>query len=156
MEESMSLDVYLILEGAQQLRLQNRIVIRENGMNREISRQEWDARWPGREPVVLTSEVVDDSGEVYSANITHNLNGMATAAGIYEYLWRPDEHGITTAAELIEPLRAGLACLRADPDGFRKFNPPNGWGTYESLVQFVADYLAACERWPDASVYASR
>ena len=42
-----------------------------------------------------------DGAEVYSANITHNLNRMAMEAGIYECLWRPDEHGITKAAQII-------------------------------------------------------
>lgn len=34
---------------------------------------------------------------LYSRNITHNLGRMAQAAGIYECLWRPEEHGITHA-----------------------------------------------------------
>lgn len=27
---------------------------------------------------------------IFSANITHNLNAMAEAAGIYKHLWRPE------------------------------------------------------------------
>lgn len=71
-----------------------------------------------------------DSGEdeVFSANITHNLGQMADAAGIYGCLWRPEECGITTAGEMVEPLRRGLARLRADPEGFSAFNAKNGWG----------------------------
>jgi len=38
---------------------------------------------------------------IFEANITHNLNRMAQAAGIYEALWCPDEIGITKAAQLI-------------------------------------------------------
>ena len=49
-----------------------------------------------------------DGDEVYSRNITHNLNKMAEAAGIYTVLWRPDENGITKAHQCIEPLRTGL------------------------------------------------
>lgn len=94
--------------------------------------------------------------EVYWRNVTHNLGGMADAAGIYKHLWRPDEIGITTAGELIEPLRAGLALLRSEPVRFEAFNPPNGWGTYGGLCEFVADYLAACEANPDATVWVSR
>lgn len=93
---------------------------------------------------------------VYSDNITHNLNRMAREAGIYMHLWRPDEIGITKASELIEPLRAGLALLRAEPERFKRFNPPNGWGDYEGLVGFVANYLSSCEENPDADVEASR
>jgi hypothetical protein len=94
--------------------------------------------------------------EVYWRNITHNLNKMAMEAGIYEYLWRPDELGITKASELIEPLRTGLAVLRSDPARFMKFNPPNGWGNYDNLVAFATEYLEACESNPDAEVSISR
>jgi len=41
---------------------------------------------------------------VYDANITHNLGEMADEAGVYKHLWRPEEIGLTKAAELIEPL----------------------------------------------------
>ncbi len=92
----------------------------------------------------------------YSANITHNLNRMAEEAGIYKHLWRPEEIGITKASQLIEPLSAGLALLKSDPKRFEKHNSPNGWGLYEHFVPFVEEYLAACEKNPDASVSVSR
>ena len=94
--------------------------------------------------------------QVYESNITHNLNDMAKEAGIYMHLWRPEEIGITTAKELIEPLKAGLALLKSDPERFKKFDSPNGWGKYEHFVPFVQDYLNACESNPDAKVEASR
>jgi hypothetical protein len=94
--------------------------------------------------------------EVYSRNITHNLGAMADAAGIYDACWRPDENGITKAAQLIPLLREGLAKLEADPDTYRKHDAPNGWGTYKHFVPFVREYLAACERDPDADVSVSR
>lgn len=97
-----------------------------------------------------------DSECGYWSNITHNLAGMAGEAGIYFHLWRPDELGITTAGELIDPLRAGLALLRSDPSRFEAFNPPNGWGSYRGLCEFVAHYLAACEASPGATVEVSR
>jgi hypothetical protein len=93
---------------------------------------------------------------IYERNITHNLNKMADAAGIYQYLWRPDELRIETASQLIQPLSEGLKRLLADPEKYRQFNPQNGWGRYEDLVKFVADYLAACERDPNALVSVSR
>ncbi len=98
----------------------------------------------------------EEREKYYSRNITHNLNKMAGEAGIYELLWRPDEIGVTKAAQLIESLKAGLAKLESDPERFQKLNPSNGWGSYEGLVTFVRDYLAACEETPEADVYASR
>jgi hypothetical protein len=93
---------------------------------------------------------------LFSANITHNLNGMADEAGIYLYLWRPEEVGVTHARQLIEPLRAGLRRLESDEEDFAKFNPKNGWGSCDGLVAFVREYLRACEEYPDATVEVSR
>ena len=85
-----------------------------------------------------------------------NLNKMAEAAGLYLYLWRPEEVGITKASELIAPLRAGLALLERAPDFYKKFNPPNNWGNYEDLVTFVRRYIEACELHPESRVSACR
>lgn len=93
---------------------------------------------------------------VYDRNITHNLGKMAGEAGIYKHLWRPEEIGITRAIELVEPLRAGLALLRSEPDRFKALNPENGWGSYDDFVEFVRAYLEACEENPDATVSVSR
>jgi hypothetical protein len=95
-------------------------------------------------------------GELFSANITHNLNRMADEAGIYQALWRPEELKIASAGDLIPMLRDGLAQLNADPARFEAFNAANGWGLYEHLVSFVELYLAACEENPRAKVRASR
>lgn len=156
----MSLDVYLTVAGLRQPSNGSGIFIRENGQTKQITRAEWDAKFPDREPVlVLTDTDIDEEGdthEVYSTNITHNLNTMAGKAGIYQHLWRPDEVGIDRAGQLIEPLRAGLELLRSDPERFKVFNPENGWGDYDGLVAFVAEYIGACERWPDAAVGVSR
>lgn len=94
--------------------------------------------------------------EVHSGNITHNLAPMAEEAGIYKHLWHPEEMGITTAQQLIEPLSKGLALLRSDPERFRAFSPENGWGTYDGLVEFVQQYLTACVIDPDAVIEVSR
>jgi hypothetical protein len=94
--------------------------------------------------------------EVYSSNITHNLGRMAEEAGIYQHLWRPEELGITTAAELIEPLSRGLELLLSDPARFRRFDAANGWGTYEHFVLFVRNYLEACRGNPDATIRVCR
>lgn len=54
------------------------------------------------------------------------------------------------------PLRAGLKVLEDDPDRFKEFDAPNGWGVYENLVNFTRAYLKACEDWPEAEVSVSR
>lgn len=147
----MSLDVYL--RGDVEIpETEMKIFIRENGQQREISRKEWDDRFPGREPETCEAQRT----ELYWRNITHNLGEMAREAGIYQHLWRPEELGITKARELVAPLRNGLRELQSDPTKFKAFNPPNGWGDYDGLVAFVRDYLLACERNLDAEIYISR
>lgn len=92
----------------------------------------------------------------YSRNITHNLGMMAQEAGIYQHLWRPEELGIKYATDLIDPLRAGLELLKSDPERFKAFNSPNGWGMYENFIPFVEDYLNACIETPEAVIEVSQ
>jgi hypothetical protein len=149
----MSLDVYLKAPNPFDAGTGPRIFIRENGGTQSISREEWDRRFPGREPVTVET---DETACAYTANITHNLNRMATAAGIYEHLWRPEEIGVTEARQLIAPLEEGVKRLRSNPEHFKTFNPPNGWGTYESLIAFVDAYVLACKAFPSTEVSACR
>lgn len=148
----MSLDVYLTTPG-QPKQIQAKIFIRENGGTREITAEEWNQRFPDREPIIMQPT---ESETVYSSNITHNLAEMAEQAGIYKHLWRPEELGVKTAKELIEPIRVGLSKLVSDPEKFKKFDAKNGWGTYEHFVPWVQQYLEACVAYPDATVEASR
>ena len=98
----------------------------------------------------------DCDHELFSRNITHNLNAMADGAGLYAALWHPEELAINKACELIPLLRAGIARLVADPEHYRKWNASNDWGKYENLVAFVREYLAACEDSPEAMVRVCR
>lgn len=113
----------------------------------------------------------------FDGNITHNLNTMADAAGIYEALWRPyelhkdyrsdktyayqeyrqfEEDHPMYARDIIDKLKEGLEKLKAAPDEYKIYNPSNGWGEYSNLVSFVEEYLEACINHPDARIHASR
>ena len=99
----------------------------------------------------------DESGNtLYERNITHNLNKMADAAGIYEVLWRPEEIGITHAHQVIQPLTDGLIRLVLNKREFEEYNPSNGWVDYKGLVMFCISYLQACKDDPTASISVSR
>ena len=147
----MSLDVYLY-NSTPTVKKGTGVFIRENGSTRELTIDEVKERYPESD----VQEAEYETDEVYSANITHNLNTMAGEAGIYEHLWRPDEINITKAKELIEPLREGLHKLKSEPEKYKAFNPSNGWGSYEGLVRFVSNYLDACYENPEADVSVSR
>ena len=99
---------------------------------------------------------------VYSGNITHNLNSMAAAIvlsnglTLYQILWRPDEHGLKFARDISDLLDEGWNILLSDPDKYKKYDPPNGWGSYEGLCDFVYRYRNACWDNPDAELRVSR
>lgn len=93
---------------------------------------------------------------VFDYNITHNLAEMADKAGIYKHLWRPEELEITLAEQLIAPLQTALKDLEARPQYYKKYNPDNGWGSYEGFVKFVKEYLQACIENPDTEISVSR
>lgn len=96
--------------------------------------------------------------EVYSANITHNLNKMANAVSPYFYqvLWRPEDLNMVHAEDLIHELRKGVSKLACAPSHYKQFDSPNGWGLYENFVPFVINYIEACEKFPKATVKVSR
>lgn len=104
----------------------------------------------------LDVSLVENDLCVYDANITHNLTRMADKAGIYEFLWRPEDIGITHAKQLIEPLTDGVTLLATEKARFEAFNSPNGWGTWEHFLLFCARYLQACKDYPEALVQVSR
>jgi len=106
--------------------------------------------------VYLSIKTQKSEVSVYSANITHNLGAMATYAGLYDCLWRPDEHEMEYAHQIIAPLKKGLTLLVTDRKHYESFNPSNGWGDYDGLVSFVMEYLKACEEYPEAKIRVSR
>jgi len=96
---------------------------------------------------------------VYSANITHNLGKMASEVKLsngmtlYDILWRPDEQkGLKCAKDISELLDEGWNILLSDPEKFKKFEPDNGWGSYEGLEKFVYNYRNACWDNPEAEL----
>jgi hypothetical protein len=152
----MSLDVYLITEKSHKKKPTSGIFIRDSGETKEITIEQWNAMYPDMEPVKLLQEESEETNKVFHANITHNLNIMASAVGIYLHLWRPEEIAIIYANELIEPLRQGLHNLKMNPALYKTFNPENGWGSYEGFVTFVENYLNACYEYPEAKIEISR
>jgi len=70
----MSLDVYLERCDPIPEIKEDRIFIRRGGRRVELTREQWDAYFPGRDPVTVSEESYDT---VYWANITHNLGRMA-------------------------------------------------------------------------------
>jgi hypothetical protein len=109
------------------------------------------------------SLIANQPVSVFDANITHNLTEMASEVKLsngmtlYDVLWRPDEMvGLNKAEDIADLLEEGWNILMADPEHFKKFNPENGWGSYDGLEKFVYKYLEACRFNPGAELEISR
>jgi hypothetical protein len=89
-------------------------------------------------------------------NITHNLTKMADAAGIYYAIWKPETLEYVYAKDIITVLEKGLAELKKNPDKYKQYEPTNKWGTYDTLVRAVSEYLAKCKEYPEATINVSR
>ena len=103
----------------------------------------------------LDVSLMVDGREVYSANITHNLGQMARAAGIYMQLWRPSEIGCEYAKDIEDAIALGLADMVARPSHYEQFDAENGWGTYRDFVPWIAKYLEALRKHPNAIIEVS-
>ena len=54
--------------------------------------------------------------------------------------------------DVIPILQKGIASMEDDPDTYKKMNPPNGWGTYETALEFLKEILNACETHKDYKI----
>jgi hypothetical protein len=110
----------------------------------------------------LHRKLFDANGEyvmtdcVFAYNLTHNLGEMASAAGLYEALWRPEEIDAVYAKDVIRVLKVGLKALEERQESLEKLSPENGWGTYGDLLDCTIAYLEMCEKYPEAEIRACR
>lgn len=147
----MSLDVFLYLKKSI-LKKGTGVFIRENGMTVELTVEEVKKKFPNT--IIKENEHISDC--VFSANITHNLNKMASAADIYEACWRPENLKATKAKDILPLLEKGLKDMKAKPEHYKQFNPSNGWGTYDAFILWVEKYIDACREYPEAIIEVDR
>ena len=83
------------------------------------------------------------SYESTGLNITSNLYDMFSWAinDTPELDWKETIHG--KKGEEVEPvLRKALQKMKENETEARKYDSPNGWGTYPNAVRFLTDLLA--------------
>ena len=95
-------------------------------------------------------------GICFDANVTHNLNKMATAANVYDCLWRAPENNFKDAQQLIIPLEKAIIAMEEKPEKFKALNPKNGWGNYNGFLEWLMELLDACREYPDAKIETNR
>lgn len=166
----MSLDVSLYAQEPEQKVKGTGIFVRENGGNVELTVEQVKEKFPNYEFDSSPDIVFEDC--VFEYNITHNLNKMAMECGLYEAMWRPymlhpdfttevDEYKFESshemkASDIEQKLSEGLTELENNPEKYKEFNPENGWGTYDGLVQFAKKYLEVVNDYPNAIIETSR
>ena len=101
-------------------------------------------------------------GEMHVGNITHNLNTIAEnvpvsdTLNLYKVLWRPDENNLLITDEIWPLVEEGIRYMLRHKKKLLKFNPDNGWGSYEGLLDFTRKVGAACLFNPHCKVSVSR
>ena len=155
----MSLDLYIISK-TPVLHRGTGVYIRENGETKELStKQEVLTHFPDMNPDTIEEKTYEDN-DYFHINITHNLVTMAdeckvhgtcnynsdsAVVTLYDLMWHPEDNlNITTPN--MDYLKDIVICYRKlleESDYFKKFNPDNGWGTYEQLVKRTKEYINA-------------
>lgn len=97
-----------------------------------------------------------EEAKLSSYNITHNLYEMAQEVGLYDVLWNPEKLGITIASQMLLPLESGINELEKDPNKYKAFDAPNGWGRYEDFLEFCKSILQKCREYPDAVIEVNK
>ena len=99
--------------------------------------------------------------------ITHNLNTVVSELGLlvgspyHEIIWRPDElfglkNGEVPAVLVYKILPTLIRDLIKFEDRLTDYLPSNGWGTFDSLISFLCDYLKECCLHQDKYIYCCR
>lgn len=152
----MSLDLYIISKKPVKHNGTG-IYIRVNGQNKELTYEEVNKLYPNTPVDNITTE----DNIFWHSNITHNLGKMTAQCicecpnkvSLYQLLWRPEEidllgkGGILTSS-YIKALSICLNDLKEHKDFYEKFNPDNGWGNYDSLVNFTESFVNAVNKIP--------
>ena len=90
---------------------------------------------------------------VFNDNYTHNVTPMWNLAGVYEALYESEDK---KTLEIVQTLKNGLTNMLLHPDDFKKLNPENGWGDYDTAVNFLRDVIHACEKHPNGTIRISK
>ena len=124
------------------------VFIRENGEKRELTKEECKERY-GKE----VKEVEYTDNILLYINLTHNLTEMANKCGydgdgitLYTLLWHPENvlgKDCKVTRQYFFKLVDLCGLLESNPDYYKKFNPKNGWGSYEQLISAVNKLICA-------------
>ena len=152
----MSLDLYIISKKLVKHKGTG-IYIRENGKTKELSLGEAEGLYVSDS----INEITSEDNIYWHGNITHNLGAMADhcycycpdKTSLHSILWRPEETTLLIVSgkltsSYVKALSICLEELKEHRDYYEKFNPNNGWGNYDTLVNFTDSFLVALNKIP--------
>lgn len=113
--------------------------------------------------VYIKSKKKEEDRE-WVANITHNMNKMAqkifvseNKETLYDYVWRPEElYREIYTNEMKNVLTKGIYIMISKRESLLRYEPENGWGSYDSFLKFLIEYKEACEDNTGYVIEASR
>jgi hypothetical protein len=103
-------------------------------------------------PVNIDHVSIYTSGAIHLGNITHNLADMAThvsvdyGVSLYDCLWRSQYCCEGKLDSLRILWKKGLEILDRDRERLKRYNPSNGFGTHDDLIEFVRLVLINSEK----------
>lgn len=87
------------------------------------------------------------SYDVYVGGEGHNYTSNLRAFFIDFHVYPPDWKG-RPRAEVAAEIEAGLAMIRSNdlPTLRAEYNPPNGWGSVDSAIEWLSEVRVSCLR----------
>lgn len=80
---------------------------------------------------------------------THNTNQMIRAAGDGSSPYEWDGMAATDLAALLDAIGNELV---SNPDAYDQYDPPNGWGSRETLLPLLRAIADDCREFPESTV----
>lgn len=96
---------------------------------------------------------IEEEVELWWGNQTHNITPMWKLAGVYDALYMSSGK---QAKDVIDDVRRGFNNMSENPEKYKKLNPSNGWGSYDSALTFLECFKSACDKYPFGEIVVSK
>jgi hypothetical protein len=84
-------------------------------------------------------------------NYTHNTNEMIRKAGFAEWPYKVGGQGNINPMDsktFADKMASVIENMEKAPDEYRKMNPQNGWGSFDTLLPILKEMLEIAKRFP--------
>ena len=80
----------------------------------------------------------------YDGNITYNVYEMLEVAFGEEHLKKWND---LSCDKFFKDLEKGYIDMIKNPEKYRKYNSPNGWGTYETTLESIKELYESIQKY---------